>query len=78
MHCFRTRSAAVVVDLNFSKKVPLYKTPLENLYLCSMPHLYPDERSVNNSIRIAANALKAMGFDTSAVPQGTTLAGKLG
>jgi protoporphyrinogen oxidase len=74
VNCFRTRSAAVVVDLNFSAKVPGYKTPIGNFYLASMPQLYPDERSVNNSIRLASDAVAAMGYKNLA-PQGSTLAG---
>ncbi|MDM9384505.1 NAD(P)/FAD-dependent oxidoreductase [Chlorogloeopsis sp. ULAP01] len=50
---FRTRTAATVCDLNFSQKVPAYQTPVPNLYVANMAHVYPDERSVNNSIKVA-------------------------
>ena len=52
---FRTKTAATVCDKNFSKKVPDYKAPIENLYVANMAHVYPDERSVNNSIQVALN-----------------------
>ena len=43
-----------------------------------MCHLYPEERSVNNSIRVAAEVAAEMGFDQSAkmVPMGISDAGK--
>jgi protoporphyrinogen oxidase len=50
---FRTKTAATVCDKNFSRKIPDYKTPIPNLYIANMAHLYPDERGVNNSIKIA-------------------------
>ncbi|MBE9018428.1 FAD-dependent oxidoreductase [Chroococcidiopsis sp. CCALA 051] len=53
---FRTKTAATVCDKNFSDKIPAYKTPIPNLYIASMAHVYPDERSVNNSIKVALNA----------------------
>jgi protoporphyrinogen oxidase len=53
---FRTKTAATVCDRNFSQKIPHYKTPIPNLYVANMAHVYPDERSVNNSIKVAFNA----------------------
>jgi protoporphyrinogen oxidase len=50
---FRTRTAAPICDLNFSEKIPTYQTPIANLYIANMVHVYPDERSVNNSIKVA-------------------------
>jgi len=53
---FRTNTAATVCDKNFSDKIPAYKSPIPNLYVANMAHVYPDERSVNNSIKVAFNA----------------------
>jgi glycosyltransferase involved in cell wall biosynthesis len=52
---FRTKTAATVCDKNFSHKVPAYRKPIPNLYVANMAHVYPDERSVNNSIKVALN-----------------------
>ncbi len=52
---FRTKTAATVCDQNFSQKIPHYKTPIPNLYVANIAHVYPDERSVNNSIKVAFN-----------------------
>jgi protoporphyrinogen oxidase len=75
---FKTNTAATVCDLNFSKKVPACETKVEGLYVANMTHIYPDERSTNNSIRVAAEACKMMGIDTSEVPYGASLSAKIG
>lgn len=77
-HFFKSNTAATVCDLNFSNKIPRVKSEIENLYVCNMAHVYPDERSVNNSIRIAANACKTMGINTDLVPNGSSLSGLVG
>lgn len=78
VHVFKTNTAATVCDLNFSDKVPACKTEYENFYVANMTHIYPDERSTNNSIRVAAEACKSMGMDMSEVPYGASLSGKIG
>lgn len=75
---FRSKTAAVVCDLNFSQKIPTYKTPIDNMYIASMVHVYPDERSANNSIRVAKYVCKDMGMDVSFIPEGNSLSGKTG
>lgn len=52
---FRTMTAATVCNYKFSEKIPAYKAPIPNLYVANMAHVYPDERSVNNSIKVALN-----------------------
>ncbi|HSJ01180.1 MAG TPA: FAD-dependent oxidoreductase [Verrucomicrobium sp.] len=78
VHVFRTNTAAVVCDRGFSKKVPAVSTPLRDLYAISMAHVYPDERSCNNSIRVAGAALRSMGHSTGDLPRGPSLAGLIG
>jgi protoporphyrinogen oxidase len=77
---FRGRYAATLTDVGFHAKIPTFKSPLEGLFVASMCHIYPDERSVNNSIRVAAEAIRAMGFAESAgiVPTGLSLSAKFG
>ncbi|MCB9169862.1 MAG: NAD(P)/FAD-dependent oxidoreductase [Flavobacteriales bacterium] len=77
-HLFRTRTAATICDLRFSEKVPPCRTSLPGLFLANMAHVYPDERSVNNSIRVAAEAVRTMGHDTAMVPKGRSLSGQIG
>jgi protoporphyrinogen oxidase len=75
---FRSMTAATVCDLNFSQKVPSTITPIFGLHLAGMVHVYPDERSTNNSIRIAAEACRNLGIQTGDIPRGINLAARLG
>jgi protoporphyrinogen oxidase len=75
---FRTLTAATVCDLGFSRKVPAARTLFPNLFIASMAHVYPDERSCNNSIRVAAEACRVMNLDTATVPRHASLSGKIG
>ncbi len=77
---FRARHAATLTDLGFHRRIPAMRSPLHGLFVASMPHIYPDERSVNNSIRVAAEAVRVLGLAGAAdlVPRGLSLAGKYG
>ena len=75
VHVFRTNTAATVCDLNFSDKISFCKTEVQNCYLANMSHIYPDERSVNNAIRIAAAALQCMELTVDQPPYGSSLSG---
>ncbi len=75
---FRTNTAATVCDLGFSAKVPDCKSEVSNLYIANMSHVYPDERSTNNSIKIAAEALKCIGIPTKIPKKTNSLSGKIG
>ena len=75
---FKTKTAATVCDIGFSEKVPHCKAELKNLYIANMAHIYPDERSTNNSIRVAAEACKVMEINADQVPYGASLSGQIG
>lgn len=75
---FRGRFAAPLPDRGFAERIPKLRSPLRDLYVASMAHVYPDERSVNNSIRVAAEVVRIMGMDGDLVPRGMSLAGKYG
>lgn len=75
---FRGRYAAPLTDRGFAKRIPKFRSRIPNLYVASMCHVYPDERSTNNSIRVAAELVRAMGLDAGMVPRGMSLAAKYG
>ncbi|MGD1844908.1 MAG: NAD(P)/FAD-dependent oxidoreductase [Salibacteraceae bacterium] len=77
-YLFRTETAAPVCDLNFSDKVLPCHAFFDNCYHIDMTHIYPDERSVNNSIRIAAEACRVMKIDAPFVPKNLSLSGQIG
>lgn len=78
IYVFRTNTAATVCDLNFSRKVPDCKTAVTNMFVANMSHVYPDERSTNNAIRIAVEALRVMGVTTNVTEKSNSLSGKIG
>jgi hypothetical protein len=47
------------------------------MFLAAMPHVYPDERSCNNSVRVAAEACRVMGLAIPAVPRCASLSGQI-
>lgn len=75
---FRSSTAATICDSMFSKKVPSCKTEISNMFVANMSHIYPDERSANNSIRVAAEACRCMGYDSKYIPSNQSLSGKIG
>lgn len=77
-YVFRADTAATICGLNFSRIVPNCETPIKNMFIVNMSHIYPDERSCNNAIRTAAQACKKIGIDASAVPFGASLSGQIG
>ena len=77
-HIFQAPMSAVVCGLHYSRTVPPCRTPIKNLYLAGMCHIYPDERSCNNAIRVAAEACRVMGMDSSFVPRRHSLSGRIG
>lgn len=77
-YVFRANNAATICGLNYSKIVPNCETPIKNMYIVNMSHIYPDERSCNNAIRTAAQACKKIGINSSMVPYGKSLSGQIG
>lgn len=75
---FKTLTAATVCDLNFSQRVPDCKTLVRNLHLANMSHVYPDERSVSNSIRIAAACCKKVGIKVIVPRETVSLSAQIG
>jgi protoporphyrinogen oxidase len=75
---FRSPLAATLTEMGFQRRIPAMRSPIPGLFVASMCHIYPDERSVNNSIRVAAEVVRAMGFAAVAdsVPRGLSLAGR--
>ena len=77
---FRARYAAPLPEVGFSHRIPAMRSPLPGLFVASMVHIYPDERSINNCIRVAAELVRTVGFAETAnqVPRGPGLAGRYG
>lgn len=52
VHISRALYTQPVVITGYSKIVPDYKTPVENLYLANMTQIYPEDRGQNYSVRL--------------------------
>lgn len=74
---FHSSTAAPVFPLNFDQTLKNCHSNIKNFHLSMMPHVYPDERSVNNAIRIAYNTCKKAGFDLSPLTQGNNIAARI-
>lgn len=77
-HVFRSNTAANVCPLGFGEIVPECELPIKGAFLANMPHVYPDERSVNNSIRVAIAACTQMNFGHLPKLSSNSLSAKIG
>jgi protoporphyrinogen oxidase len=55
---FKAKFAQPIVTLNYSKKVPKMKTPIEGLYLANMQQVYPWDRGTNYAVELGKKAAK--------------------
>ena len=76
-YIFSSTHAAVLNDLNFSKKIVKYDEGFKNVFIANMMHIYPEERSINNSVRVAANVCKKIGIKNE-IPKGISNSGIVG
>lgn len=53
--------AQPVIALNYSQKRPSFQTPMRNVYLCTMVQIYPEDRGMNYSMKIAEDCLQSLG-----------------
>jgi protoporphyrinogen oxidase len=63
---FRERAAQPIVTLNYSKKLPDHRTPLQNLYLANTSQIYPEDRGTNYSVRLGNRISKLVLEDIAA------------
>lgn len=48
----KTNFAQPIIPLNYSKKIPLFKTPINGLYLANMQQVYPWDRGTNYAVEL--------------------------
>lgn len=56
-----TAYAQPVIGLNYSRLKPPFETPIPGLYLCTMVQIYPEDRGMNYSMRLAEELLCYLG-----------------
>lgn len=52
----RARYAQPVFKLGYGENIPDIKTPLDGLFLASMPQIYPEDRGLNYAVRLGNQA----------------------
>ncbi|MBD3267079.1 FAD-dependent oxidoreductase [bacterium] len=57
----RADYAQPVIALQYAKKRPSFTTPMNNLYLCTMVQIYPEDRGMNYAMKIAEELLIQLG-----------------
>ncbi len=77
-YLYKTTTAAIHTEIGFRKNIIDVNTSVSGLYIGNMMHVFPDERSINNAIVVASKACQQMNIDTSYVPHGKSLSGKIG
>lgn len=49
---FRGNFAQPIVTTDYAAKIPPFKTPLENVYLATMAQVYPQDRGMNQAVKL--------------------------
>jgi len=57
-HFAKDQYATPIFNVGYSKQIPSFATPMDNLYLITMAQIYPDDRNINNSIGLVRKAFK--------------------
>lgn len=52
----RAQFSQPVINLGYSSNIPDIKTPIEGLFLASMPQIYPEDRGLNYAVRLGQKA----------------------
>ena len=49
---FRDAYGQPVIEINYSRKIPPHRTPIQGLFLANTSQIYPEDRGVNYSVRL--------------------------
>ena len=49
-----------LVTKHYSKLIPEFKTPIENLWLCTMAQIYPEDRGTNYAVKYGRKVARMM------------------
>jgi protoporphyrinogen oxidase len=50
-HVFRFRAAQHIVDVDYERKIPDYRTPLPGVFLANFSQVFPEDRGTNFAVR---------------------------
>ncbi len=66
VHHFRADYAQPVVTRGYRQQIPSMRTPVDNLYLCTMAQIYPEDRGQNYAVMYGDRVAKLMLEDVRA------------
>jgi protoporphyrinogen oxidase len=69
-HVFRFRNAQHVVDCDYERRIPDFRTPLPGVYLSNFSQVFPHDRGTNFAVRDGLRVAAIMMADGRAVPPG--------
>lgn len=77
-YLWREPYAQPVIERGYGSRIPPFETPVKNLYLATMAQIYPEDRGMNNSVKLAKRLSDEMTKNISASRHGetVTLSGK--
>ncbi|MGA9210279.1 MAG: hypothetical protein WB347_20960, partial [Terriglobales bacterium] len=50
-HVFRFKAAQHIVDTDYERKIPDYRTPLPGVFLANFSQVFPEDRGTNFAVR---------------------------
>ena len=56
-------AAQPIIGVNYSKQIPSFKTPIENLWLANTTQIYPEDRGTNYSVRMGKRVARMVSED---------------
>ncbi len=60
---FRAPFAQPIIPVNYSRKIPPFKTPLPNIYLANIQQVYPWDRGTNYAVALGKNIVEEIRND---------------
>ncbi len=67
-HHFRADYAQPVVTCGYREHIPSMRTPIRNLYLCTMAQIYPEDRGQNYAVKYGDRVARLMLEDSNTAP----------
>ena len=68
IHHFRADYAQPVVTRGYQQQIPSMRTPVDNLYLCTMAQIYPEDRGQNYAVKYGDRVAQLMLEDLVKAP----------
>jgi hypothetical protein len=59
-HVWKAQYSQPVITKSYSQLIPTIKTPVDDLWLCTMAQIYPEDRGTNYAVRYGRRVAKDM------------------